>query len=105
MIIARDRRQARVIKRFITGLLHEVPMLRGTVQAETQESIQADIALPRSNSQHEMKAMANEERRGISRKTGRTASGMGTFRAVVSRHRCEGVVEVYDRRYQETVWR
>lgn len=40
MIIARDRRQARVIKRFITGLLHEVPMLRRTVLAETQESIQ-----------------------------------------------------------------
>jgi hypothetical protein len=40
MIIARDRRQARVIKRFITGLLHEVPMLRRTVIAETRESIQ-----------------------------------------------------------------
>jgi hypothetical protein len=40
MIIARDRRQARVIKRFITGMLHEIKMLRATVQAETQESIQ-----------------------------------------------------------------
>src|SRR6516162_6956299 len=33
MIIARDRRQARVIKRFITGMLHEIRMLRVTVQA------------------------------------------------------------------------
>ena len=40
MIIARDRRQARVIKRFITGMLHEIRMLRAIVQAETQESIQ-----------------------------------------------------------------
>ena len=39
MIIARDRRQARVIKRFITGLLHEVPMLRRTIEDETAETI------------------------------------------------------------------
>jgi hypothetical protein len=40
MIIARDRRQARVIKRFITGLLHETPMLKRTIEAETQDAIQ-----------------------------------------------------------------
>jgi hypothetical protein len=39
MIIARDRRQARVIKRFITGLLHDVPMLRRVIEDETQEVI------------------------------------------------------------------
>jgi hypothetical protein len=39
MIIARDRRQARVIKRFVTGLLHDVPMLRRVVEDETQETI------------------------------------------------------------------
>jgi hypothetical protein len=39
MIIARDRRQARVIKRFITGLLHEVPMLRRTIEDETAETV------------------------------------------------------------------
>jgi hypothetical protein len=39
MIIARDRRQARVIKRFVSGLLHEVPMLRGTIEDEGAEAI------------------------------------------------------------------
>jgi hypothetical protein len=39
MIIARDRRQARVIKRFISGLLHEVPMLRRVIEDEAAESI------------------------------------------------------------------
>jgi hypothetical protein len=39
MIIAGDRRQARVIKRFITGLLRAVPMLRATIESETAESI------------------------------------------------------------------
>ena len=39
MIIARDRRQARVIKRYVTGLLHAVPMLRQVVEAETTEGI------------------------------------------------------------------
>src|SRR3954452_15141462 len=39
MIIARDRRQARVIKRFITGLLHAVPMLRQIIEDETAESV------------------------------------------------------------------
>jgi hypothetical protein len=39
MIIARDRRQARVIKRFVTGLLHAVPMLRRVVEAEAAEGI------------------------------------------------------------------
>ena len=40
MIIARDRRQARVIKRFITGLLRSVPMLAQTIESETQEIIE-----------------------------------------------------------------
>jgi hypothetical protein len=39
MIIARDRRQARVIKRFITGLLKSIPMLRQVIEGETQETI------------------------------------------------------------------
>lgn len=39
MIIARDRRQARVIKRFITGLLHDVPMLRSIIEDESAETI------------------------------------------------------------------
>ena len=39
MIIARDRRQARVIKRFITGLLHATPMLRRTIEKETADGI------------------------------------------------------------------
>jgi hypothetical protein len=39
MIIAMDRRQCRVILRYIKGLLDETPMLRGTVVAETNESI------------------------------------------------------------------
>ncbi len=39
MIIARDRRQARVIKRFITGLLHAAPMLRQIIEDETADSI------------------------------------------------------------------
>lgn len=40
MIIAADRRQARVIKRFISGLLHGVPMLAQTVEDETKETIE-----------------------------------------------------------------
>ena len=40
MIIASDRRQARVIKRYISGLLHEVPMLAATIEDETRETIQ-----------------------------------------------------------------
>jgi hypothetical protein len=39
MIIARDRRQARVIKRFVTGLLHAVPMLRQQIEREDAEAI------------------------------------------------------------------
>ncbi len=39
MVIARDRRQARVIKRFVTGLLNAVPMLRRVVEAEGAEGI------------------------------------------------------------------
>ncbi len=39
MIIAADRKQARVIKRFVSGLLHSAPMLAATIEEETQESI------------------------------------------------------------------
>jgi hypothetical protein len=39
MIIARDRRQGRVIKRFITGLLRAVPMLRRILVDETAEIV------------------------------------------------------------------
>jgi hypothetical protein len=39
MIVARDRRQARVVKRFIHGLLNSVPMLRRAVEAEGNEGI------------------------------------------------------------------
>jgi hypothetical protein len=39
MVIARDRRQARVIKRYIRGLLYAVPMLRGVVEAEDVDTI------------------------------------------------------------------
>jgi hypothetical protein len=39
MIIARDRRQARVIRRFIGGLLHETPMLKRTIKDESVETI------------------------------------------------------------------
>jgi hypothetical protein len=39
MIIARDRRQARVIKRYVHGLLHAVPMLKAVIEAETTEGI------------------------------------------------------------------
>ena len=38
MIIARDRRQARVIKRFVSGLLHEVDMLRPTRRVPLQNT-------------------------------------------------------------------
>jgi hypothetical protein len=39
MIIAADRRQARVCKRYCLGLLKSVPMLRQLIEAETRESI------------------------------------------------------------------
>ena len=39
MLIARDRRQARVIKRFVTGLLNAVPMLRRMIESEGAEGI------------------------------------------------------------------
>jgi hypothetical protein len=39
MIIARDRGQARVIKRFITGLLHETPMLGRIIEKQTADGI------------------------------------------------------------------
>ena len=38
MIIAADRRQARVILRYVKGLL-QVPMLRELIEGETQESV------------------------------------------------------------------
>ena len=39
MIIARDRRQARVIKRYVLGLLQAVPMLRRQIEREDAEGI------------------------------------------------------------------
>jgi phage terminase large subunit-like protein len=39
MIIAADRKQARVIMRYIRGLLRAVPMLAATIEAERIESI------------------------------------------------------------------
>jgi hypothetical protein len=39
MILARDRAQARGIKRYVSGLLRETPMLAPLVQDETAESI------------------------------------------------------------------
>ena len=39
MIIAKDRQQARAIKRFISGLLRETPMLRRVIEDETAGSI------------------------------------------------------------------
>ena len=40
MIVARDRKQARVIKRYVGGLLHAVPMLRQVIVSETSEGIE-----------------------------------------------------------------
>lgn len=40
MVIAADRRQARVVKRYISALLAAVPMLAALVTKETKESIQ-----------------------------------------------------------------
>jgi hypothetical protein len=39
MIIAADRRQARVIMRYCTGLLKAVPMLAKLICAETREPV------------------------------------------------------------------
>jgi hypothetical protein len=39
MIVAADRRQARVCMRYIAGLLESVPMLKRQIQGTTQESI------------------------------------------------------------------
>jgi phage terminase large subunit-like protein len=39
MIIAADRKQARVVKRYVSGLLHSVPMLSALVAHETQDAI------------------------------------------------------------------
>ena len=38
MIIACDRRQARVIMRYIKGLLQGAPMLKAQIEGETAES-------------------------------------------------------------------
>jgi hypothetical protein len=40
MLIARDRRQARVIRRFIIGLLRATPMLQQVIENETQDIIE-----------------------------------------------------------------
>ena len=40
MLIAADRRQARVVYRYISGLLHATPMLEGLVANETKEAIE-----------------------------------------------------------------
>lgn len=40
MVLAADRRQARVVKRYISGLLDSVPMLAGLVVKETKEAIE-----------------------------------------------------------------
>jgi hypothetical protein len=39
MVIAADRRQARVIMRYIVGLLRSVPMLAQLIESETRESV------------------------------------------------------------------
>src|SRR5262249_26960410 len=39
MVIASDRKQSRVILGYIRGLLQSVPMLAGTIEAETAESL------------------------------------------------------------------
>ena len=40
MLIAADRRQARVVYRYISGLLHATPMLEGMIANETKEAIE-----------------------------------------------------------------
>ena len=44
MIIAADRRQARVIMRYCLGLLKSVPMLAQLIESETRESVSCAIA-------------------------------------------------------------
>lgn len=39
MLIAADRRQARVVKQYISALLHAVPMLKALIEAERKEAI------------------------------------------------------------------
>jgi Terminase large subunit, T4likevirus-type, N-terminal len=39
MVIAADRKQARVIMRYVVGLLHSVPMLARIIEAQTRETI------------------------------------------------------------------
>ena len=40
MLIAADRRQAQVVHRYVSGLLHAVPMLEGLIVNETRETIE-----------------------------------------------------------------
>ena len=40
MLIAADRRQARVVHRYVSGLLHAVPMLESLIVNETREAIE-----------------------------------------------------------------
>jgi hypothetical protein len=40
MIIAADRRQARVILRYVVGLLNATPMLAKTIEAQTKETVE-----------------------------------------------------------------
>ena len=40
MILAADRRQARVVREYISGLLHSVPMLEEVIAHETKEAIE-----------------------------------------------------------------
>lgn len=42
MVIAADRKQARVIMRYVRGLLTEIPMLTNLVESETTESFQLE---------------------------------------------------------------
>lgn len=38
MVIAADRRQARIVKRYIAAMLHGVPMLERLIASETIET-------------------------------------------------------------------
>ena len=42
MLIAADRKQARVLMRYISGLVNNVPMLAATIVKETLESVELD---------------------------------------------------------------
>jgi Terminase large subunit, T4likevirus-type, N-terminal len=45
MVIAADRRQARVIKRYIKGIIGAVPMLAAIIEAERAEAIDLDTRI------------------------------------------------------------